>query len=218
MSNSRFIVALIPLLALAACGDSTGSNSGQARVFLSASSSASSTVEGPSANFAANEMGVLTVSQIDSMFVRITAISALRQDADTAESSDGWVTIQLADSGGKRINLLKLPREGVDSITLARSDLKAGTYKNIRLVFDSAAATITLKQDVTVGNFAFLKATQYPLRIPSGVIKIPAASFKVSNDALSAVNLVFDTNTSVGTIVATGSGKLQMNPVLRTRK
>lgn len=218
MRNSMFVLAMLPFIGLAACGDSTGSSSGQARVYLSTSSTASSTVEGPAANFAANEMGVLTLSQIDSMFVRITAISALRQDADTAESSDGWVTIQLADSGGKRINLLKLPREGVDSITLARGDLKAGTYKNVRLVFDSAAATITLKQDVTVGNFAFLKNTTYPLRIPSGVIKIPAASFKVSNDSLSGVNLVFDANTSVGTIVATGSGKLQMNPVLHTRK
>jgi Domain of unknown function (DUF4382) len=201
------------LVALMACSDSTANDSGEARVFMSASAS----LGAAAANIVSSELGVLNVSQIDSMFVRITAVSALRQDADTSDSSGGWVTIQLADSGGKRINLLKLPKVGVDSIKLAQGSLKAGTYKNIRLIFDSAATSITLKEDVTVGNFNFLKNTPYSLRVPSGVIKVPAAGFTISEDSLSTINLVFEPGTSVQTIVATGSGKLQINPVLHRR-
>jgi len=207
---------VLPFILLAACNDSTGSgNTGQVRVFMSAAQSAQSVSE-PA--FVANSMGTLSVSQVDSMFVRVTAVSALRQDSDTSESSGGWVTIQLADSGGKRINLLKLPQQGLDSISLARGELTAGTYKNIRLQFDPASATIRLKQNATVGNFDFTAGTVYPLEIPSGVIKIPAASLRVSADSLTAVNLVFDVNTSVANIVATGSGTLKISPVIHTSK
>jgi hypothetical protein len=209
----RFSAVLLPFV-MAACGDSTGNDTGQLRVSMSASTSAANTGDA----IAANELGVLTLSQVDSMFIRVTAVSALKQGADTAEASGGWVTLQLADSGGKRINLLNLPRTGGDSIGIARGDLKPGNYKNIRLQFDSTSSTIRLKQDVTIGTFAFLKNTSYPLRVPSGVIKIPAATLTVSEDSLSQVNLVFQLNSSIGTIVATGSGQLMMNPVIHTSK
>lgn len=213
----RFTALLLPVVvAMSACSDSTGTNTGQARIYMSSSiAPSSSLIQG---DYTAGAMGTLTVSQIDSMYVRITSISALRADADTAENSGGWVTIQLADSGGKRINLLRLPRQGQDSISLARGDLKEGTYKNIRLQFDSASGVIRLKQNVTVGNFNFTANTNYSLRVPSGVLKIPAGSFKVAADSTTGVNLVFDANASVGTIVATGSGVLMINPVIRTSK
>ncbi len=218
----RLTAFVLPaVVALSACGDSTGTGgTGQARVYMSATGTASSAsiISGAAADYVASSMGVLSVSQVDSLFVRITAISALRADADTAESSGGWVTVQLADSGGKRLNLLALPRLGTDSISLARGDLKAGTYKNIRLQFDSASAGIRLKENVTIGTAVFTKGTLYPLRIPSGILKIPAASFTISEDSLSAVNLVFDANTSVASIVATGSGQLMMSPVIHTSK
>jgi hypothetical protein len=161
-------------------------------------------------------LGTLSVDQVDSLFVRVTSISALRADKDTSDAAGGWVTIQLADSGGKRINLLKLPVAGEDSISLARGELAAGTYKNIRLQFDSAAATIVLKEDVTVGAHSFNADTTYSLRIPSGVLKT-SATFTIASDSLSGVNLVFNPEASVGNIIATGSGKLQMSPVIHKR-
>lgn len=208
--------ALVATVAIGACDDATGGDdTGQARVFMSAANLA-----GGAAEVAANatgEMGSLRVSQIDSMFVRITGVSALRSNADTSETSGGWVSIQLADSGGKRINLLRLPAMGGDSMSLARGELEPGTYKNIRLTFDSASASVMLKEDVTVGNHVFLKSTLYPLRVPSGVIKIPTAGFVISEDSTSGVNLVFDAGTSVDRITATGSGRLQMSPVIHKR-
>lgn len=210
------LLAVVATVAVGACDDATGGgDTGQARIFMSTTNLA-----GGAAEVAANAtgaMGSLRVSQIDSMFVRITGVSALRSNADTADAAGGWVTIQLADSGGKRINLLRLPAMGGDSISLARGELAPGTYKNIRLTFDSASASVVLKENVTVGNHEFLKATLYPLRVPSGVIKIPTAGFVISEGSASGITLVFDAGTSVDRITATGSGKLQMSPVIHRR-
>ncbi|HEX6559745.1 MAG TPA: DUF4382 domain-containing protein, partial [Longimicrobiales bacterium] len=213
-------VLLPAVLALSACSDATGTgNTGQARVSMSmAGQGAALRVDHAVGDYVANALGALTVSQIDSMFVRVTSVSALRASADTAESSGGWVLLQLTDSGGKRINLLQLPRQGTDSIGLAAGALTTGNYKNIRLQFDSASAVIRLNQDVTVGGVVFTKGTAYSLRVPSGILKIPAAGFTVAADSLSTVNLVFDSNASVGTITATGSGVLSINPVIRSSK
>lgn len=210
------LLTLVATVALGACDDATGGDdTGHARIFMSTTNIANGAAE-VAAN-SVGELGSLRVSQIDSLFVRITSVSALRASADTADSSGGWVTIQLADSGGKRINLLKLPAMGGDSISLARADLAAGTYKNIRLTFDSASAIVVLKENATVGNHDFLKATAYPLRVPSGVLKVPTAGFVISEDSTSAVTLIFDAGTSVERITATGSGRLQMSPVIHKR-
>jgi hypothetical protein len=122
-------------------------------------------------------------------------------------------TIQLADSGLKRINVLNLPNE--DSVLLATGDLEAGTYKNLRLEFDSAS--ITLKNDVRVGNHDFQKGTPYTLRVPSGVIKVPLTSFTVGEDSVSTLNMEFRRQPSIANIVATGAGVLQMTPVLHVK-
>jgi hypothetical protein len=203
-------VLLSVVMLAAACEDSTGGDdTGQLRVFMTSQSTAASEI-------AANSIGPIATSQIDSMYIRITSISALRTSADTSENSGGWVTVALADSGGKRINLLRLPVAGQDSISLARGELEAGTYKNIRLQFDSAASFIRLKQTLTVGNTTFTAGTSYPLRIPSNVLKT-SASFTIAEDSLTSVNLVFNTDASVGNITATGSGQLILSPVIHKR-
>jgi hypothetical protein len=198
----------------AACDDSTGGDdTGQLRVFMTADASSAATV---SDAVAASSFGQLSTDQIDSMYIRITGISALRSTADTADSSGGWVTVELADSGGRRINLLNLPVAGQDSISLARGELEAGTYKNIRMTFDEASAFVVLNENVTVGNTTFTAGTRYTLRIPSNVIKT-SASFTIAEDSLSAVNLVFSTDASVANITSTGSGQMIMNPVIHKR-
>ena len=152
-------ILLSVVMLTAACDDSMGGDAtGQLRVFMTAQNSSA-------AEIAANSIGPIATSQIDSMYIRITSISALRTSADTSENSGGWVTVALADSGGKRINLLRLPVAGQDSISLARGELEAGTYKNIRLQFDSASSFIRLKQTLTVGN------TTYTGRLDGNSIK-----------------------------------------------
>lgn len=223
----RFFFVLPVVIAAGACSDTTGNgDTGQARVYMSRSSDfAAAAVEGAAMNYVASSMGgFVALSQVDSLFVKITSISAQRwqgadtakSEADTSKANGSWVAIQLADSGGKRISLLKLPSEGQDSIPLARGELQPGTYKNIRLQFDSAI--IVLKEDLRIGTFNFQKGTVYPLRVPSGVIKIPTASFQISADSLSTVKLLFGAESSVAKITATGAGALQISPVIHTRK
>lgn len=206
-------VLLSVVLLAAACDDSTGGDdTGQLRVFMTADNAAAQEI----GDIAASSLGQVTRAQVDSMYIRVTAISALRSAADTADSSGGWVTVELADSGGRRLNLLNLPVVGQDSISLARGELEAGTYKNIRLQFDEAASFIVLKENVTVGNTTYQAGTAYPLRIPSNVIKT-SATFTVAEDSLSSVNLVFSTDASIGNMTSTGAGQLIMNPVIHKR-
>ena len=207
----KFLVFLLPLTMTAACGDSTGNdNTGRARVYMSASNSGPAAVMSLSVD---GSMGALSPDNVDSLFVRLTAISLLRLGDDTADASGGWITIQLADSGLKRINVLNLPDE--DSVLLAAGDLEAGTYKNLRLEFDSAS--IVLKNDARVGNHDFEKGTAYTLRVPSGVIKVPLSKFTVGEDSVSTLNMEFRSQPSIANIVATGSGVLQMTPVLHVK-
>ena len=210
----KYLVLLLPVTMTAACGDSTGNdNTGRARVFLSASNSGPAAVMSLSADYVDGTMGALSPDNVDSLFVRLTAISLLRIADDTADGSGGWNTIQLADSGLKRINVLNLPNE--DSVLLAAGDLEAGTYKNLRLEFDSAS--ITLKNDMRVGNHDFQKGTAYTLRVPSGVIKVPLSKFTVGEDSVSTLNMEFRSQPSIANIVATGAGVLQMTPVLHVK-
>lgn len=206
-------VLLSVVIVTAACDDSTGGDdTGQLRVFMTANASAAAVSD----VIAASSFGQVSTDQIDSMYIRITGISALRATADTADASGGWVMVELADSGGRRLNLLNLPVAGQDSISLARGELEAGTYKNIRLTFDEASSIIVLSEDVTVGNTTYEAGTAYPLRIPSNVIKT-SATFTIAENSLSSVNLVFSTDASVANITSTGSGQLIMNPVIHKR-
>ena len=214
MRWTRLSVLLLPVTMAAACGDSTGTdNTGQARVFMSASGTAASAIMSASVDYTANSMGAVSLDDIDSLFVRLTAISLLRQGEDSADASGGWVTIALADSGGKRINVLNLPDE--DSVLLAKGALEAGSYKNLRLQFDSAS--IVLKNEVRVGAHTFQKDSAYTLRVPSGVVKVPLTKFTVGADSVSSLNFEFREQPSIANIVATGSGVLQMTPVLHVK-
>ena len=209
------LAALLPAFALAACDTMGPSSSGQARVYLASSVSSSANI--PGSDFIADEAGPLTLAAIDSLWVTITAVEAVKAGGDS--TSGGWQTIQLDSGSLSRINLMALPTEGADSMRLARGELKAGTYDHIRLrIADSA--TIVLKQDVAFGGGNMIAKGSYPLRIPSGQqngLKIKTASFVVGDDSTKAVTLVFDGANSLGNVILTGNGRLQMSPVLRAR-
>jgi hypothetical protein len=156
----------------------------------------------------------LSLSAVDSINLRITAIEALRVDEGGEETR---VTLSLRDNALSMINLLKLPSSDADAWLLARGDIPAGTYTGLRLRFDVASATITLNEAVTVGQQVW-EAGTYPLEVPSGEnngIRIPFATITIGEDATADVVLKFDGNTTVHT-VATGSGTLKMSPVLHS--
>lgn len=191
---------------LAACSDSSGPGNGDARVYITSTAA----VAGQTAPTAF--MGSVPLSAVDSINITLTSIQATN-----ANDSSGAVTISLQGAGARSINLFKLSTLGTDSTLIGRSTLPAGTYDGIRLRF--SAATISLKQTVVVGQVTFVPGT-YDLTIPSGLssgIKVQGGTFTVSADASTSATLSFDPATTVGTIVATGSNKLMMSPVLHVR-
>lgn len=208
MNHKRsFMVLTAAATILAACSDSSGPN-GEARVYIARSASVTATQIEP----AAQSMGSIPVSAVDSINIVLTSIEAINT-SDTA----GGRSIALTGVGTHSINLMKLSSLATDSTLLARGELTAGTYNNVRLRFSSA--TIRLNTAVSVGNVNYPAGT-YDLTIPSGLssgIKVQGASFTVADDASTSITLTFDPATTVGTIVATGSNKLMMSPVLHVR-
>lgn len=210
MRWTKLVAILLPATMATACDDA--SNTGQARVFLSVTDEMSASVATASLDYVANTQP-LTLEAVDSLFLRVTSVALLPQGGDSNAVSASWIEVQAADSAGKMINVLKLTEE--DSLLLAKGDLPAGDYHNMRLFFDSA--TIVLKEDVTVGGHLFEQGTVYPLRVPSGVVKVPLAKFTVGADSVSTLNLELRERPSVANVVATGSGVLQLTPVLHVK-
>ncbi|MEO5510048.1 MAG: DUF4382 domain-containing protein [Longimicrobiales bacterium] len=209
MKSIQSMVAVTLFAAVAAgCGDTSGPGTGDVRVYMNKASVTSAQTSGYS--MAALMLGTIPITAVDSINVVLTSIEAVN-----VSDSSGGVSISLQGAGTTSLNLMRLALS--DSTLLARGTLPAGTYNNIRLRFSSAS--IRLNQQVTVGQAVYPAGT-YDLTVPSGLssgIKVQGASFTIANDASTSVTLTFDPTTTVGTIVATGSNKLMMSPVLHVR-
>ncbi|MDP9349150.1 MAG: DUF4382 domain-containing protein, partial [Gemmatimonadota bacterium] len=158
--------------------------------------------------------GPIALSDVKSIFVKVTKVQVLR--ADSARR-DTVVTLNV--TGGGKVNLLALPTKATDGLQLARGTLPAGTYSNLRLVFDSA--TITLNKDVTVGGgpqaTTYKKDTAYPLTLSGGKgessLKVPTGTFTVTKDAGATVSVAFSGGESVRKVIVTPQ-EIRMTPVL----
>lgn len=156
--------------------------------------------------------GPVTLANVSAIEVAITGVRALPASADSMQDAQ-WVSLNLTAPAS--VNLVALPTTAEGGLPVARGTLPAGTYRNLR--FNYSSATITFKEPVTVGRESFPANTRIPLEIPSGAqngIRVPSASFTVSQDAGAEVRVIFDAAASVKNIVATGSGRVMMSPVL----
>jgi hypothetical protein len=197
------------LVVFTACSDSSGPD-GEARVYMSSTTASANLVA--SASSSSESEGSIPLTAVDSINIVLTSIQAV-----STSDSAGGVTLSLQGDGTKVLNLMDLSALGSDSTLVARGDLPAGTYNNVRLRFSSA--TITLNQDVIVGTSSYPAGT-YDLTVPSGLssgIKVQGSSFTVADDASTSITLSFDETATVGTIVATGANKLMMSPVVHVR-
>ena len=203
-------------LPLAACDDSTGT-SRQTTVLLSQGSSAAASLA-PSFSTAvlsaSAAAGKVSLDDVSAIQVTVTKVQALPASADeNAESA--WVSLNVSERGA--INLRALPADAGSGIVLAKGELPAGDYRNVRLFLDmdgAEAPSITFNKEVTVGPKTYPAGT-YPLDIPSAAqsgIKIPGAGFAVGE----TVMLMFDGSTSVANVVANPNG-VKMSPVLKAR-
>ena len=203
-------------LPLAACDDSTGT-SRQTAVLLSRGSSASASLAplfSAAVLASSSAAGKVSLEDVSAINVMVTKVQALPANADeNAESA--WVSLDVSARGA--INLRTLPTTAESGMQLAKGELPAGSYKNVRLFLDTdgpEAPSITFNKAVEVGPKSYAAGT-YPLEIPSAAqsgIKIPSAGFTVGE----TVMLMFDGSTSVGNVVANPNG-VKMSPVLKAR-
>jgi hypothetical protein len=165
----------------------------------------------------AGALAPIALSAIQSIDVTITGVDAIR-----TEGEEGYIQLTLAEGAEGRINLLALPLDGGGAdvgVQLARGTVPAGTYTGIRLRYDVATASITLVEEVTVGNQTFAAGT-HTLDIPSGPqtgIKVPFASLTLAGEDAGNVVLTFDADATIQHVTGTGSGKLALVPVLQVR-
>ncbi len=129
-------------------------------------------------------------------------------EAQAADST--WVD---AGSVNADIDLMALPADG---IVIVDGSLPEGSYAKLRFHL-TADPTITLSQDLTVGRSTFTAGT-HTLVIPSvdqsGFIL--NAGFTVGSNGQD-LTVLFDDNATVKKVIATGSGRLMIAPVLTVR-
>ncbi|HSJ10196.1 MAG TPA: DUF4382 domain-containing protein [Longimicrobiales bacterium] len=208
---------------LGACDGTGPGDSGEMDVRLSSAAVAGGSVSSVLGE-SAGSMGSIALEAVDSIHIELTGIDAIR----SVDGEESIVRLNLREEGTQRINLLAIPTvpPGADdldddswTVTLARGDVPAGTYNGVRLRYEVASATVTLNRSVTVGQHTF-EAGTHVLEIPSGAqtgIKIPFQSVVIGDDLEADVLLTFEPGTTVQNVVATGSGKLMMPPVLKAR-
>jgi hypothetical protein len=152
---------------------------------------------------------------IEALTIVVTDIEFLEvaDSADTAEAG-GWIALSLDEPA--TLDLLSLPTEDASPVVIAAGSVPIGEYRKVRLYVSDA--TIVFKGPISVGQSVFDSGVEYPVRIPSADqsgIKTDVA-FSVGDEA-AEVNLLFASSATFANLTATGSGRVQMAPVLRAR-
>lgn len=121
----RLAAVSVAILSIAACSDSSGTNTGLLTVRLT------------DAPFPFSD-----VASVDVFVIRVDARNAEPTDAEAADqaSRGGWTTIATPNVS---INLLDLG--GGRTTNLGATTLATGTYRGFRLILDTDRSTITLK-------------------------------------------------------------------------
>lgn len=212
--NSALALALV--MSVAACDSAIGP-ANESSIILSRGGSSSALSTSVLASFSGDaSFASVPLGSVSSIKVRITGVQALPASQDEGEEG-AWVSLDV--NAGSEIDLMALSESGVE---IASGELAAGTYGNLRLMVDNAS--ITFNAPVTVGGGPAARSYEagqaYPLRIPSAAqtgIKVPTASFVVTETVGDVVKVVFDAGASVQAIQAIPTG-VMMSPVLTARK
>ncbi len=136
-------LALGLVLFVAACENNSGPG-GEATVLLSRSGSPSLSMEALASLSGDASFASVPLRSVASIEVVVSRVDALPVNKDD-DSEAAWVSLGV--NGGGSFDLMKLSEAGV---VLARGELAAGDYGNVRLMIQSA--TITFNKSVTVGG------------------------------------------------------------------
>ncbi|UCG84834.1 MAG: DUF4382 domain-containing protein [Gemmatimonadota bacterium] len=228
---------ILSLVALAGCSEPTGfvSDGGMGEVTITLQRTGfppASAVTEPDGGWAAAPEGRVSGDLVVSLTITITDIQLLRRceeeqgeegevngEADPGcTENGGWHALPLDES--VTIDLLALPAEDESPAVIASGALPVGDYHNIRLF--ARDETVVFAESFSIGNSLFDADTEYPVEIPSGEktgIKTDLALTVVDDGEGNGeeVNLLFDLDATFRGVVATGSGKVMLPPVLKVR-
>ncbi len=220
------MTVLVPILALAAavaaCDSTSGPHSGRTTFRLKPASGSGATASMVALDEGGRGKGdhgstQLTLSDIQSINIHFTDIAALPLSASNQVNEEAaWVLLPPAQP--MWINLLALPANG---LVVDRDNLPAGTYGDLRLLFDEA--NIVFAHDVTIDGRTFVAGQPYPLFI-GGLntssnmtlqdaddanafgIFVPAATFTVDNNTAQTIDIVFNSGNSLQNVFVIGNG------------
>ena len=206
---SRVAAAVLAGVGLAACGDAAGpGGTGEMAVVLQASEG-SSALQASVAG--AESSGDVPLDAVTSVEITLERVEALPVGGNQDENG-AWVSLSVEADPGPTVELMDLSASG--GLTVARGEVPAGSYTNVRLFFSDAS--ITTDEAITVDG-ATVDAGTHPLLIPSGMhtgVKIPLAGFELGEGESESVVLELDTSGSIQTVAyAPGQGFI-MNSVL----
>lgn len=238
MSHMTSAIARVsPLLAVAAlasgCSDVTGAaGTGAVQVTLQRMGSPSTQIAPPLLSVSGGDevAAAIDLANVLCLNVQVTGIHFLpvvedNVDPDMQEEDQAqWVRLDIAPFV---IDLVNLPGDGEDPVVIAFDPaVEAGEYRMLRFVTGDMNE-IFFQSEIQVGPTAYANdpgdcSVGHPVKVPSGSqsgLKTDIA-FSVA-DAQDAnpqsVDLLFDETTSVRNAVATGSGWINLTPVLRSR-
>ncbi len=239
--HTRFPLAVLAMLSLAACDDGVGTASDAPTQILFAGAPAGSETavlsdgallqvgpahlgEGPGGGTGpVHEL--VTPDVVSSVVVVLTGIEA-RLDARRMGghgaggphfTGAAWVTVDVGE--GVELDLMSLP---VDGMPVAVDELELGTYGHVRLLFQDV--TITFAEDVVIEDeetgetWTFLTGETYPLQVGGGEVDwifVPTADFTVTEEDGADVVVEFDVDASIRGIAVLDDGTLVMPPIVR---
>lgn len=208
------------ILFLVGCADTAGIDTGSVQITLQRSTATSAPASGAAA-------GAIDLANVASLMVEITSVRFLPvvaegQDPQTQEDDEAaWVEVDLTNQEGEgiTIDLTSLPTSDESPLVIAEGTVDAGDYRKVRLIVGEA--WVEFVSGFTVGNYEYAATPeQHPVTVPSGAqtgLKTDA-SFTVegAGGTTQSVSLFFDDGTSIRNATATGSGSVNVNPVLRS--
>lgn len=223
LRKRQAFLLLLPLLTFAAC-DMTGPDA-NTRVVLSrggsgaGGSSAALIPTGIEASHSEDrddrKSPGAVLALVEDLEVTVTAVQALpAQYLDRRDQEGLWETMTL--SGPATVNLLDLPADSTQGLTLFEGDFAPGAY--VRLRFLVSEIELTLAAPLTLEGHTFPAGEPIDVLLQDPWVRIPGAFFTVSEDETATVNVYFDTAATIGQLVVTPSGNLRFAPVMRGKQ
>lgn len=209
------------------CGESTGVRStGAVQVTIQRTPSATAQISTPLLSVSAGELAAarIDLDNVQCLIVEITGVHLLPAVQDPNSEDEGaWVRLAMDPVP---LDVKNLPQMGDDPFPIVFDPaVPAGDYRKLRLI-TGELNEIFFIESFSVGPHLYEAGDEscppgegHPVDVPSGSQSGLKTDVEITVDDTDpqTVELLFDDATSIRNAVATGNGRINLTPVLRTR-